>query len=495
MSAYQLLQDRFKRIGALSGAQSMLYWDMATMMPPGGAEARAEQLAVLQVLQHEFLVAPEVEEQLALAEAEAELRPWERANLREMRRLHAEAAAVPGRLVEALAKACRRCEMQWRQARQQSDFAAVAPALAEVIALVREAAAARGEAQGLSPYDALLNQYQPGLRAARVEALFAPLRAALPELIEAALGQQAAEPTPQRPQVPFPLDRQESLARRVMQQLGFPFDQGRLDTSMHPFSGGTPDDLRITTRWDQADYSSALMGVIHETGHALYEAGLPAAWRLQPVGLARGMAVHESQSLLLEMQVCRSPAFLSFLAPLLAETFGSDPAWDAGNLFRLATRVERGHIRVDADEVTYPAHVLLRYGLEPALLSGDLPVAELPAAWAEATRELLGVEPPDDRHGCLQDIHWYDGAFGYFPTYTLGAMAAAQLYRAALAAQPEIAEDIARGDLSRLLGWLRAEVHGQGSLLEWEALIEQASGRPLDSAIYLQHLRARYLES
>lgn len=502
MSAYQLLHDRFKRIGALSGAQSMLYWDMATMMPPGGAEARGEQLAALQLVQHELLVAPEVEDLLAQAAAEVtgeatdgDLYRWRVANLREMRRLHVEATAVPARLVEALAKACRRCEMQWRQARQQSDFASVRPALAEVVALVREAAAARGDAQGLSPYDALLQQYQPGLRAARVEVLFAPLRVALPELIEGALAQQAARPAPLPPAVPFPLERQELLVRRLMQQLGFPFEQGRLDTSMHPFSGGTPDDLRITTRWDQSDYSSALMGVLHETGHALYEVGLPKTWRLQPVGEARGMAIHESQSLLLEMQVCRSPAFLRFLAPLLAQSFGVDPAWEADNLFRLATRVERGHIRVDADEVTYPAHVLLRYALEPALLSGDLPLEELPGAWAAASRDLLGVEPPDDRHGCLQDIHWYDGAFGYFPTYTLGAMAAAQLFQAALAAHPEIAEDIARGDITRLLAWLRAHVHGQGSLLEWEELVEAATGQPLDPEVYLRHLRERYLSA
>jgi len=493
MSAYQVLHDRFKRLGALAGAESMLHWDMAAMMPPGGAEARAEQLAALQVLRHEILTAEDTGALLQEAAGEA-LDPWRGANLREMRRAWIGATALEPRLVEAFAKACRRCEMIWRSARPEADFAAVRPALREVLDLVRETAAARGEALGLAPYDALLEQYQPGLRAARVEALFAPLRAALPALIEGALERQARAPQPRRPAGSFPQARQEALARRLMERLGFPFGQGRLDTSLHPFSGGTPDDLRITTRWDEDDYASSLMGVLHETGHALYEAGLPKDWRLQPVGEARGMAVHESQSLLLEMQACRSPAFLAFLEPLLAETFGPDPAWEADNLYRLATRVERGFIRVDADEVTYPAHVLLRCDLEPALLSGDLPLEELPGAWNEASRRLLGIVPPDDRLGCLQDIHWYDGAFGYFPTYTLGAMAAAQLFRAAVAAEPEIPEAIGRGDFSALLAWLRREIHAQGALPEWEELIEQASGRPLDPEIYLAHLRARYLE-
>lgn len=493
MSAYQALHDRFKRIGALGGAEAILYWDMATMMPPGGAESRAEQLAALQRVRHEILVAPETAELLARAEAEA-LEPWPRANLREMRRLYREAAAVPPELLEAFTKACRRCEMLWREARLRSDFSAVRPALAEVLGLMTEVAQARGEALGLAPYDALLEHYQPGLRAARLEELFGPLRAALPELIEAVLDRQATREPPLTPQVTVPLERQEALARRLMQRFGFPFDSGRLDSSLHPFSGGTPDDLRITTRWNEADHGEALMGVLHETGHALYEAGLPKAWRLQPVGEARGMAIHESQSLLLEMQVCRSLAFQRFLGPLLAEHFGADPAWEPENLYRLATRVERGFIRVDADEVTYPAHVLLRARLEPALLSGDLPLAELPGAWAEASRDLLGVVPPDDRQGCLQDIHWYDGAFGYFPTYSLGAMAAAQLYQAALAAEPEIEEEIERGEIGRLLAWLRREIHGKGCLLEWEELIAQATGQPLEPSFYLAHLRRRYLE-
>ena len=240
-----------------------------------------------------------------------------------------------------------------------------------------------------------------------------------------------------------------------MSRLGFDFAAGRLDESTHPFCGGTPDDIRITTRYREDEVVTALMGVLHETGHALYEAGLPAGRRDQPVGQARGIAVHESQSLLIEMQACRSPAFMGYLAGELSRTFGTDAAFEPSNLFRLYTRVERGLIRVDADELTYPLHVILRHRLERQLIDGDLDVADLPAAWNEGMERLLGVRPPDDARGCLQDIHWPVGGFGYFPCYTLGGMLAAQLFAAARAQLPGLSRPSARATSRRLRGWLR----------------------------------------
>jgi carboxypeptidase Taq len=235
--------------------------------------------------------------------------------------------------------------------------------------------------------------------------------------------------------------------------------------------------------------------VLHETGHALYQCGLPAEWRLQPVGRARGMAVHESQSLLLEMQVCRSRAFLNYAAPILREAFGGDgPEWEIEVLYRRQIRVRRGLIRVDADEVTYPAHVILRYRLERAMIAGELAPADLPGAWAEGLRALLGVAPNNDREGCLQDIHWYDGNWGYFPTYTLGALIAAQLAETVRRDIPNLMQAIAAGDFSPLLGWLRERVHSKGSLLSTAELVEQASGRPLGTASFERHLRTRYLD-
>jgi carboxypeptidase Taq len=276
--------------------------------------------------------------------------------------------------------------------------------------------------------------------------------------------------------------------------IGFDFAHGRFDVSLHPFCGGVQDDVRITTRYREDDFVSALMGTLHETGHAMYERGRPAAWRYQPVGTARGMALHESQSLLVEMQVCRSPEFLGFLAPILREAFVTEgEAFTAENLQGLYTRVEPGFIRVDADEVCYPSHVILRYRLERAMIAGDLDLAELPGAWNDGMRELLGITPPDDRRGCLQDIHWYGGAWGYFPTYTLGAMTAAQLYDAAKRAVPEIPAAITRGDFKPLMAWLAENIHGQGSRWSSVELVKRASGKPLDPAIFQAHLERRYL--
>jgi carboxypeptidase Taq len=279
-----------------------------------------------------------------------------------------------------------------------------------------------------------------------------------------------------------------------MERIGFDFAHGRLDESAHPFCGGVPEDVRLTTRYDEADFAKALMGTLHETGHALYKRGLPAEWRLQPVGAARGMAMHESQSLFLEMQVCRSRAFAGFAAPLLREIFGGiGDAWDADTLYRRQIHVEPGPIRVDADEITYPAHVILRYRLERAMIAGDLEPADLPGAWAEGLRELLGIAPGNDREGCLQDIHWYDGAWGYFPTYTLGALIAAQLFEAARRDIPDLMPTIAAGEFGMLLGWLRQRVHTKGSLLSTAELVESATGEPLGAASFERHLRARYL--
>jgi carboxypeptidase Taq len=284
------------------------------------------------------------------------------------------------------------------------------------------------------------------------------------------------------------------LCRRVARRLGLDFDHARLDRSEHPFSGGTPADVRITTRYDEADFTPAVLAVVHETGHALYERGLPKLYARQPVGEAAGMAVHESQSLIVEMQACRSDPYVSWLGRTLHATFGGDPEpYQPGNLGRLWRRVERGFIRVDADEMTYPAHVILRFRLERAMVAGDLSVADLPGAWNDGLRAMLGITPPDDARGCLQDIHWYDGAFGYFPSYTLGAMAAAQLMDSARQRVLGLDSSLALGDISPLLTWLRTNVHGIGSRLGFNDLLVAATGKPLDPAAFQAHLTARYL--
>ncbi len=493
--AYADLEQRFHRWTALKDGRAVLEWDQAAMMPEGGAEARAEQMAALDVVCHGILADPATGDLLdRAAEAAGELDPWQRANLAEMRRLWVHATALEPALVEALTKSIGRAETVWRKARPAADFALALPALAELLGLVREAAAAKAAKLGVAPYEALVDEFEPGLTTAEIDRVFDDLAAFLPGLRAKALARQAARPAPLLPAGPFPIAGQIELSRRLMRAVGFDFEHGRLDTSLHPFCGGVADDVRITTRYREQEFVQGLMGVLHETGHALYERGRPPAWRYQPVGLARGMAIHESQSLLIEMQVCRGPEFLGFLGPLLREAFGAaDDALATANLQRLYARVEPAFIRVEADEVCYPSHVILRYRLEKALIAGTLDLADLPGAWNEGMRDLLGIVPPTDREGCLQDIHWFVGAWGYFPTYTLGAMNAAQLYDAARRDQPEIPAAIARGDFKPLLAWLGEHVHSQASRWSSTELIARATGRPLDPAVFKAHLERRYL--
>ena len=494
MKAYDRLAGRFARIATLGEAASVLGWDAATMMPPGGGAARGDQLAVLAGLSHSLLVAPVVGDDLAEAEADPEADPWRAANLRLMRHAYTRATAMPPDLVEAQARANSACEKVWREARRKSDFAVVRTHLEEVVRLMREAAAALAPALGLSPYDALMDGHQRGMREADVAPVFAEYEAFLRDALPRVEQRQARMQPSASPVGPFPVAVQEALCRKLSEQLGLDFSHARLDRSAHPFSGGTPTDVRITSRYEEADFTQAVLAVIHETGHALYERGLPASWARQPVGEASGMAAHESQSLIFEKQACRSDAFLSWLGPQLHAAFGGDAApYQPDNLARRWRRVERGFIRVDADEMTYPAHVILRFRLEQALVAGALSVADLPDAWNEGFKALLGMAPPHDAQGCLQDIHWYDGAFGYFPSYTLGAMAAAQLMAAARREVADLDAALGRGDFSPLLHWLRANVHGKGSLLDFNQLLQAATGEPLNPKYFESHLTARYL--
>lgn len=495
---YDALTAHLARLDHLEGATGMLHWDAACMMPKGGAGERSEQLAVLRVLAHQLATDARVADWLKGAEGEA-LDDRQAANLREAKRQHAHATAVPEDLVAALSRAGSDCEMTWREARAANDFKMLAPKLTKVLDLVREQAKVKSAALGVSTYDALLDPYEPGGSEARIDVLFDDLAAFLPDFTAAVIDRQASKPAPTQPAGPFSIEAQRALGLKVMATLGFDFDHGRLDISHHPFCGGTATDVRITTRYDEADFTRSLMGVIHETGHALYEMGLPRDLLGQPVAKARGMSVHESQSLLMEMQACRSRQFIEHVSPLLQASFAptaahaDHTALAPENLYRLYTRVRRSFIRVDADEVTYPAHVILRYRLEKALLSGDLQVAELPGAWREGMLGLLGVAPDTDRDGCMQDIHWMDGSVGYFPTYTLGAMTAAQLFDAACKADADVLPGIARGDFKPLLGWLRPNVHSQGSRYSTDDLLTRATGRPLDAAVFKAHLKARYL--
>ena len=482
---YEKLAARFARLADFKSAAETIDWYSLTYGPPGGQDSRGRQAATLRGKAHELLTAPDCADDLAAAEADE---PWQAANLREMRRLHRAAAAVPASLVEAGARASSRAQSVWQEARPAGNFSAFLPALREVVTHTREEAEIKGETLDLAPYDALLDGHDPGRRGADVATLLAELEAALPHAVDKARGgPKPPGPTGTKTQL-------ERLARRMMAMLGLEERHVRLDESAHPFTTGDPDDVRITTRYGGPP-GEALMAVLHEGGHALYMRGLPEDWRRQPVGRDRGMTAHESQSLSIEMQACRSEAFAVHYARLLREEIGGEGGWEPGALYKTLILVEPGFIRVEADEVSYPLHIAARHRCETALVSGALDPADLPDAFDDAMESLLGIRPPGPREGCLQDIHWTMGAegYGYFPTYALGALMAAQLAEAMRAAVPDLDRDIERGDFRPLTGWLREHVHSRGCLdPSADALLERATGRPLDTGAFLRHIERRY---
>ena len=488
---YQALENHFEEIHHLGHASAIIGWDEAAMMPSGGGEARAGAMAALDVISHQKKVDPRIPEWVDKA-GEETLGPWQKSNLEQIKRVYRLASALPEDLVRAMSQSRSKCEQAWRVLRTENNWQDFVPLLEGVVRVTREEAQCRASHSNLDPYDALLDVYEPGLTAAAVEALFAPLRSAIPTILNEVLERQIE---PQTLNGPFSIADQKSIGLQFMRGLGFDFDHGRLDVSHHPFCGGVPDDVRITTRYSEDDFTQSLLGVLHETGHALYEQGLPKEWRTQPVGSALSMAVHESQSLFIEMQLCRSRAFVRFATPILNETLGDgSQAWQEENLHRIFTQVRPDFIRVDADEVTYPMHIVLRFELEQALISGDLAVADLPDAWNSKMEAYLGVNTlGNDANGCMQDVHWPAGLFGYFPTYTLGAMTAAQLY-AAMELQIQDAEtQVARGEFGEIVGWLRNNVHSKGCLMDQDSLLRAVTGEPLSADAFLNHLRRRYL--
>lgn len=491
-ACYHELTRTFQRLSRFSHLSAIASWDMFAMMPSGGSAARGEALAELGLLQHQILTDKKIGERL-LAASQEDLTDDERANLREMSRAHKQAALLPESLVEAKALAGSRCEHAWRAQRKNNDWQGFAPNLKEVVRLSREEARLRAEARGGSRYDALLDIFEPGMTSKRLDTLFADLKSWLPELLATVVDKQASQRVA-TPQGPFPTESQRQVGLEAMKMLGFDFDGGRLDVSAHPFCGGVPEDVRITTRYDENDLLSALFGVIHETGHARYEQNLPRHWPGQPIALARSTAIHESQSLFFEMQLGRSPAFLQRILPTLRQHFGDQPAFSEENFIAWSQRVAPGYIRVDADEVSYPAHVILRYDIERALIDGDIDVDDIPALWDEKMQHWLGLSTAGNyRNGCMQDIHWTDGGFGYFPSYTLGAMYAAQLFQAARKALPTLGSALANGDFSPLFGWLQQNIWQHGSRYSTSELIINATGEDLNSQHFRQHLTSRYL--
>ncbi|WP_394730922.1 carboxypeptidase M32 [Altererythrobacter sp. GH1-8] len=499
-SAYGQLADTFERVGHLGAASSTLFWDGRTKMPTGGASSRGKVMAALTSIVSETMADPRLGDLLDRAESEeaGTLGPWEAANLREMRRRWRHETAIPTQLAVQLSERVALAQKAWEKARADNDFAAFAEPLEGLLGLQLKAAAIKGDALGMSPYDAIMDVHEPGMTTALIDDLFADLADFLPPLMEQIMERQAAEPAPEPLPGPFSDAAQMKLSEKLAVMIGYDFDEGRIDLTAHPFANGVPGDVRITTRFFEHDPISGIMATMHETGHAMYEAGLPRNWSFHPVGSARGMGLHESQSLLFEMQAGRNAAFLPVLGEAIREAFGaaSDSGpWSDANIGRLYRKVGPSLIRVEADEVTYPLHVILRYRIERAILDGALEIRGIPSAWKELFEEMLGITPPNDTNGCLQDIHWSMGLFGHFPSYTFGAVAAAQLFEAATQQDAEILPALGRGDFAPLLRWTRQHVHSQASLAaSSDEILIKATGSPLSADAFKAHLQARYLD-
>jgi carboxypeptidase Taq len=490
--SYDALSRTWLRLYRLGHLQSIAGWDQATNMPPKGNEARGRALAEIATLTHAMRTDPALREHLARAGDEP-LDDFQRANLREIERDWLRANALPAELVERRALVTSRCEHAWRTQRPANDWAGFAENFRSVLEVGREEARHLAERSGLSPYDALIDRYEPGMRGATVDRIFGEVRQWLPGLIAKIAAKQAAEPT-LAPQGPFDRAAQRGLCEQAMRLLGFDFEGGRLDVSSHPFSGGVPEDVRLTTRFRDDEFVQSLMGTIHETGHGRYEQNLPREWLGQPVAEARSMGIHESQSLAFEMQVGCHPGFVGRIAPLVRAAFGDQPAFETSNLQRVLTRVQPGFIRVDADEVTYPAHVILRFEIERGLIEGRYEVDDIPALWDERMMSLLGVDTRGNyRDGPLQDVHWPEGLFGYFACYSLGAMYAAQWFAAIRRATPDLDAQIAAGNLAPVFDWLRENIWLQGSRWTTDELSLRASGETLNPAYFRAHLERRYL--
>ena len=490
--SYDTLTQTFSRLYRLQHLQSIASWDQAANMPPRGNEARAAAMAEMGALLHRMRTEPQLAQQLERAESEPLSEP-QRANLREMRREWRQSNALPESLVQRSYMATARCEHAWRTQRPANDWKGFLGNFREVLAIEREAAEALSQQAGLARYDALMDRFEPGMTSKTVDAVFGDLRSWLPGLIRRVIDKQARE-TLLQPKGPFSIQAQRELCERVIRLLGFDFEAGRLDVSTHPFCGGVPEDVRMTTRFREDEFLGSLMGTIHETGHGRYEQNRPRELLGQPVSESRSMAIHESQSLSFEMQLGSHPGFVAQLAPLVAQAFGIQPAFEPQNLHRLITRVNPGLIRVEADEVTYAAHIILRYEIERPLIEGEIEADDIPALWDAKVAELLQLDTRGNfKDGPLQDVHWPSGMFGYFPCYSLGAMYAAQWFAAMRRATPDLDAHIARGDFTPMFDWLRANVWTQASLWTTDELVRRASGEALNPAHLRAHLETRYL--
>jgi carboxypeptidase Taq len=493
---YRELRERLAEIHDLGRAAALLAWDERTMMPPRGAEARAEQLATLARVRHAMFASDEIGRLLDVVRPDAERMPSdsEEASLvRVVGRDWEKARRVPAELRADIARASSLGEATWREARLRSDYRLLLPRLERNVELKRRFAACYEGFEGFEhPYDPLLDEFEPGMSTHEMRALLEELREGLVPLI-AAIGERAGAVDDSFLHGSFPVEAQRKLVAELLAELPFERDSWRLDPTAHPFASAiSRRDVRLTVRYDAEHLPTALFTALHEAGHGLYDAGVDPALDRTPLGRHRSLGLHESQSRLWENWIGRSRAYLSRIHPKLQATFPAQlEGVDPEDLYRGANRVRPSLIRTEADEVTYNLHILLRFRLELDIVEDRVALRDLPEAWGGLMREYLGVEVPDDARGVLQDVHWAGGSIGYFPTYSLGNVLAAQLWEAAARDLGDLEGAVARGELHPLGSWLRDNVHRHGRKLTTAELISRVTGGPIEAGPYLRHLRGK----
>ncbi|RMI88913.1 carboxypeptidase M32 [Candidatus Phytoplasma solani] len=493
---YRQLEQKFEKIAHLENILGILNWDIACNIKSGSEESRSQEIVSLSKILHQLLTSNEIKKLITLSQQEEhQLDAWQKANLREIILKVKDEEIVPEELQKNLILSTTKAEIIWRQARKNNDYELFKPYLAKVIEYKQQLAKIRSQAFGLSLYDSLLDQFSRGMTTVKIKKIFDFLKTQLPVLIKKIVTKKIFSKNDHNNRIKMNIAKQKDLNNQIMSIIGFDFNYGRLDESTHPFCGGTPFDIRLTTRYDENNLFDSFFATVHEVGHALYEQNLPLKYKNQPVGKALDLQFYESQSLLMEKQVAKSKEFLVFLANYLQQKLNlNDATLKADNLYLQANKVQPSFIRVDADEVTYCLHIILRFEIEELLINGQLSVDELPNVWNQKMKDYLGIVPSSFSEGCLQDVHWPSGSFGYFPSYANGMIISAMVMKKYSDLYPDYKNDFLKGDFTKLNHYLNQNFRNFGSFYNSKDLLLQATGESeINPHTFLTYLENKYL--